>query len=224
VRTGLLCIVAYAADLSNSQFSLFTGLTGSDSITNWKSFFRNLCSQFVDDVEQEGIGGPGFTVEIDETLVRKRKNHTGRLTSDQLHEAWVFGGICRETRQAFVVRVANRSSETLLAAIQQKILPGTRIISDGWKAYSQLASHGYIHDIVNHSENFVDPEDSTINTQRVERMWRTLKEIIPRGASSETRWTYLFEFVFKQRHNWFSLKIDERIRLILCILKKVHFE
>ena len=54
----------------------------------------------------------------------------------------------------------------------------------------------FTHDAVNHSTHFVDPNDPSINTQKIECMWRTLKQIIPKGAQEEIRWTYFSEFVF----------------------------
>lgn len=55
-----------------------------------------------------------------------------------------------------------------------------------------------IHDVINHSENFVDPNDSFINTQRIERLWRSLKEEIPKGCHSSTRKAYIMQFYLKK--------------------------
>ena len=41
-----------------------------------------------------------------------------------------IGGIC------FIIIVPNRSKETLLPIMSEKILPGTTIISDQWWAYN----------------------------------------------------------------------------------------
>ena len=41
------------------------------------------------------IGGPNTTVEVDESLFTRRKNHQER----NLPQQWVFGDICRETRE-----------------------------------------------------------------------------------------------------------------------------
>ena len=68
----------------------------------------------------------------------------------------MFGGICRETQEFFMVPVPNRNARTLLSVIKQKILPGTTIISDCWKSYHCLGDKGYKHLTVNHSITFKD--------------------------------------------------------------------
>ena len=83
-------------------------------------------------------GGPGLTVEIDESKFGKRKYNVGRLIEGQ----WVFRVICRETRDFFLVPVEDESAETLLGVIQQYIEEGTTIISDCWKAYDCLEKEG----------------------------------------------------------------------------------
>ena len=47
----------------------------------------------------------------------------------------VFGGVCRETRECFLVAVPDRTAQTLLAVIRQHIHPNTTILSDEWRAY-----------------------------------------------------------------------------------------
>ena len=54
--------------------------------------------------------------------------------------SYVLGGFECETKRIFIVSVANRNRETLLAAIKKWILPGTTVVSDRWEAYSNLSS------------------------------------------------------------------------------------
>jgi len=134
-----------------------------------------------------------------------------------------FGGICRENGDAFLVAISSRDSATLLQAIRDNIAPGSRVISDCWRAYASLSQEGFNHSQVNHSLNFVDPQDPSVNTQKVERMWKTLKMTIPKECNSDLKWTYIAEFLFKQRHNWYSLTVGERIELIFRTPRGIKF-
>ena len=71
-------------------------------------------------------GGHHKMAEIDESNSGKRKYNVGRLIEGQ----WVSGGLCRETRSCFMVPVEKRDGETLLKVIEERIEPGTTIISD----------------------------------------------------------------------------------------------
>ena len=53
------------------------------------------------------------------------------------------------------------------------------VISDCWKAYGGLQSIDFNHFTVNHIMNFVEP-DSGAHTQHIERLWRYLRNSIPR--------------------------------------------
>lgn len=169
------------------------------------------------------IGGYGLIVEIDESMVFKRKNNIGRLTTNEASKSWVFGGLCRETGETFIEAVQSRDRKTLFEVIRRRIAPGTSIMSDSWKAYLTLSKEGYHHEMVNHSHNFLSPDDPRVNTQRIERAWRTLKSIIPSGCHGEDRWSYLAEYTFKQRIGWYTLSIGERIDKILTALSDISF-
>lgn len=75
--------------------------------------------------------------------------------------------------QCFMVPVHRRDAETLLAIINEHILPGTTIMSDQWATYDQLQNLGFNHGRVNHRQNFVDPN---IHTQNVENLWGRFKK------------------------------------------------
>ena len=147
---------------------------------------------------QPKIGGINKIVEIDETLMYRRKYNRGRL----LNDVWIFGGICREDGRVFAVVVENRKEETLWDQILQHIEKGTTIISDSWSAYSCIKKRGgndYQHLTVNHSKNFIDPETGA-RTQRIERLWRELKEINQRyeGIPRDQVELHLDEFIWRQ--------------------------
>ena len=53
-------------------------------------------------------------------------------------EQWIFGGICHETREVFIVAVPNRSAAVLLGVFREKIFEGTTVISDCWSSYNMV--------------------------------------------------------------------------------------
>jgi hypothetical protein len=220
---SLKCIASYASNFSTHQMAFYCSVVSRSTVTNWRSHFRKICGEYIQNHINHKIGGIGTTVEIDESQIFKRKNHVGRLLTNEDQGIWVVGGICRETRDAFILDVRSRDSRTLKNAIIQHVEIGSRIISDGWRGYSWLVEDSWNHQQVNHSENFVHPQDPDIHTQTIERMWKTLKRTIPKECNSQLRWEYLNEFLFKQRTGWYSLKIGERIQIILNTLKTIRY-
>ena len=141
-------------------------------------------------------------VEIDESKFGKRKYNRGRMVEG----TWVvLGGIERETNHCFLTPCpANRRNEaTLLPIIQQFVLPGSTIITDGWKAYINLGQHGYVHMDVNHSEDFVNPATGA-HTNRIEGTWTDAKyKAFRRGGrkTEESLKNDLSEFMWRKQKN-----------------------
>ena len=144
------------------------------TIVDWYNYAREICLTILEKRSDNVIGGPGKTVEIDESKFGKRKYHKGR----KVDGVWVFGGIERDSKKCFFTCVADRTANTLVFIIKDHIKPGTTIISDCWKAYSPLDKEGFSHLTVNHSVNFVDP-DSGAHTNTIESTWRALKKSLP---------------------------------------------
>ena len=182
------------------------------TICDWCSFAREVVVAWSVG-QEEKIGGPGEIVEIDESKFGKRKYNVGRLIDGQ----WVFGGFCRNTRKSFMVPVRNRDRDTLLAIVKDRILPGTTIISDCWKAYECLESEGFKHLKVNHSYNFVDPETAA-HTNTIERQWRELKRRVPMFGRRKNHFigylaTAMFKMQFPESNKRFHVFINEAAKL-----------
>ena len=170
-----------------------TGMSAK-SMIDWCNFIRDVCCQFLVDHPVQ-LGGPGRTVEIDESKFMHRKYHRGRY-----HEGhWVLGMVERGTNACMMLAVEDRSAATLLPLIAQHVLPGTRIITDGWQAYNQLPPP---HDVVNHRLHFVDPNDPTLHTNTVEGSWALCKSKFRamRGTSDELFNSHLQEFLWRRVH------------------------
>nr|XP_049467032.1 uncharacterized protein LOC120957359 [Anopheles coluzzii] len=63
------------------------------TVNEWFKLHREKCSAYVEE-NSRLIGGPGLTVEIDESLIVRRKYNRGRLP--RTGELWLVGDICRE--------------------------------------------------------------------------------------------------------------------------------
>ena len=167
---------------------------------DWRSFCSEITEYAFDN--QEAISGPGVIVEIDESHFGKRKFNRGRPLSD----IWVFGGIERDSKRSFIVPLVEplpreRTASNLLPLIEKYIKPQSIIISDKWRAYTKLKEQGYVHKVVNHSENFVDPDDPTIHTQNIERLWRDIKEWMKRpGNRSGYFRQYISRYIFIKKY------------------------
>jgi hypothetical protein len=166
----------------------------NNTVIDWNNYLREVCVLNIEARNQGKIGGRGKIVEIDESLFSKRKNNTGRILPQQ----WIFGGLCCETKECFLIQVPDRTMSTLLNEILLNIKKGTKIYSDCWRAYnsSELETACFKHFTVNHSKNFVDPQ-SGAHTQNVERLWGSAKwgNKKHRGTARHHLKSYLAEFM-----------------------------
>lgn len=168
---------------------------GSEAINEWMNYYRCAIAQYFV-TNPLKIGGPGIVVEIDETVITKRKYNRGALRAE---EQWYFGGVERGSNRCFICPVDRRDAATLLPIIQLFILPGTIIMSDKWAAYNRIDQlpELYEHYSVNHSENFVDP-DTGAHTQTIEGTWsqfkRRHKEDMGTARSHFLSYIYLFSW------------------------------
>nr|KAG5702336.1 hypothetical protein BaRGS_003003 [Batillaria attramentaria] len=115
--------------------------------------------------EQTGLP---IIVEIDESKYFHRKYHRGQWREGH----WVA---------------------TLEPIVLQYTLPGFHIISDGWRAYGNLAQLGggiYLHDVIVHDQHLVDPN---IHTNNIKNTWMRAKRKLRRqfGMSEDLFLSYL---------------------------------
>jgi len=115
----------------------------TETVVDWLSYCREICLEIVARQTSQLIGGPGLTVEVDESKFGKRKYNKGRLVEGQ----WVVGSICRETGEIFLAPCPDnkRDAPTLLDIIERHVHKQSVVITDCWKAYDQLDDHGWQH-------------------------------------------------------------------------------
>ena len=170
----------------------YTGLS-ERAVCDWKSSLAGAVAAWMMN-NPKPIGGPGLTVEIDEAMFGKSKYNRGTYRKG----IWVLGGVCRETGECFAVPCPGnrRSADVLLPLIQQFVLPGTIVHTDGWRAYSSLSQNGlYAHGTVNHTLHFVDPLTG-VHTNTQEGLWHHLKMSVDSTQKIED---VFFDWMFRRR-------------------------
>lgn len=159
------------------------------------------------------LGGPGFIVQIDETMLNyKCKSHRGRSPSNYTDALCIVEVKDGHVTRAYACVIPNKAASTTLPIIQSQVVPNSIIWTDEHKTYTALSKNGYNHSTVCHKYNFV-AHDGT-NTQSVESFNNCIKLEIKRrkGVWTIKREEFLKEvcFLFNHRHNL----LDELINLL----------
>ena len=91
-------------------------------------------------------------------------------------------------------------------------MPGTKIITGGWKAYNNFEQEGYIHD-VNHSIEFINNDHPEINMQKIERLWKSLKNELKRECKPGDCNMYIFQFIYFHQQKTGAVQHHDRYLL-----------
>ncbi len=165
------------------------------------------------------------TVEVDETYlggqwknkrrsVRDQGSKRGRGTKKQP----VFGILCRNGT-VWAEVVDDVGAETLQPLISRKVTTGSVVCSDTWKAYTGIASRGYVHRLVNHGEKqYSDGKGNHING--LEGFWGYLKRklVSKGGIRREKLPLYLGEYVWRYNHR--NENDNVKVKRIIKLLER----
>ena len=137
------------------------------TVNNYFTEFRELILEDSIQKHQKELG----IFELDESYfgAKRVRSKRGRGAAGKTP---VFGVLKREGK-VFVSIVPRCSREELLPIIQGKILEGSTIHTDGWKAYDGLILNGYTHYRVFHHENEFVRGKSHVNG--IESFWSFAK-------------------------------------------------
>jgi transposase len=144
------------------------------------------------------LGGPGETVEIDETLVGGKAEGLGR--GKYMANKTIVMAMYEKGGELIARVVPDAKRDTLWSQIEKHVLPGTTIHTDEWRSYTGLALRGYRHQTVNHAaKEYVSPYGCTVN--RVEGYWAMLKRGI-RGTHVHVSAKHLSKYLGEFEYRW----------------------
>ena len=175
------------------------------TVNNYFTEFRELILEDSIQKHQKELG----IFELDESYFGAKRVR-GKRGRGAAGKTPVFGVLKREGK-VFVSIVPRCSREELLPIIQGKILEGSTIHTDGWKAYDGLILNGYTHYRVFHHENEFVRGKSHVNG--IESFWSFAKRRLAKfnGLTDEKFVLHLKECEcrFNLRNENFAVSMEQ---------------
>ena len=159
-------LMHFCEDIPASKTSRLTGIN-RNTVNRYYSHYREhiLSWQYEEVMRLSG------EIEVDESYFGARRVR-GKRGRGAAGKTPVFG-LLKRGGKVFVTAVASCSRAALMPIIEGKVLEGSTIYSDGWKAYDGLILNGYDHYRVFHSKNEFVRGKSHING--IEAFWSFAK-------------------------------------------------
>jgi transposase-like protein len=125
------------------------------------------------------LGADGGPVEVDETFIgpKPQKMHRTRRLKVQdgkpgSNTTIVMGMFDREARKVRAKVIPNVKREVLQTEILKGVEKGSTVYTDGYPGYDNLAAKEYVHETINHVQEYVRGQ---IHTQGIDNFWSLLK-------------------------------------------------
>lgn len=171
------------------------------------------------------------TVEVDETYLggQKKNKNKRQLRKEEpvfgeskrgfgTTKQPVFGILCRGGK-VWATLVNDTEAGDLVPIIEKRVRKGTRICSDTWRAYTGLATRGYVHRTVEHQRKEYVRGRNHING--LEGFFGYLKrQLASRGGIRRERLPlYLAEYVW--RYNNRKLPVAKQVKKVLNLVAEI---
>lgn len=125
------------------------------------------------------IGGNSGPVEVDETFTgpEPQKMHRKRRLKVQdgkprSNNTIVMGMLDRESRRVRAKVIPSVRRDVLQTEILKGVEKGSTVYTDGYPGYDNLATKEYVHETVNHVNEYVRGQ---VHTQGIDNFWSLLK-------------------------------------------------
>jgi len=170
------------------------------------------------------------TVEVDETYLGGQKKN--KRKSQLRKEKEIFGreskrgfgttkqavfGILARSGMVFAKLVDNTEAKDLIPIIKRKVKAGSQICSDTWRAYTGLATRGYVHRTVEHAQKEYAIGKNHING--LEGFFGYLKRKLAAKGGVRREYLSLFLDEYVWRYNYRQMEIDQKVNRLLKLLE-----
>ncbi len=182
-------IKCFSLDLNAYETSVITNI----SHVSCKKIFHKLRVYIFNNLLENETSKGEF--ELDESYFGAKRVR-GKRGRGAAGKTPVFGLLKRD-EYVYVQIVKNCTKAELMPIIEGKILEGSTIHTDGWKAYDGLVLNGYDHYRVFHSEDEFVRGKSHVNG--IESFWSFTKRRLAKfnGLSDDTFYLHLKESEFR---------------------------
>ena len=173
---------------------MLVGKVTKKSVIQWYNYFRDVMTCYF---QNNPVTFINTHVHIDETFIGgKRKYHRGRVP--QVGTRYLVGIIDKNSHKVYIEFVPKRDFVNMIPLITRHVMPGCIINTDGARVYNHLNSMNYVHNVVIHKDNFVDPVTGT-HTNWIEGFWGNLKMKIKsiRGSQKTMLDGHMDEFMYR---------------------------
>ena len=200
-------IKCFSLDLTASDTAVISGLSRNSINTLFNQIRQKIFLLAQAEAGEEKTSG---VFELDESYFGAKRIR-GKRGRGAAGKTPVFG-LLKRAGNVYVQIVDNCSKNELMPIIQGKILEGSSINTDGWKAYDGLVINGYDHYRVFHSHDEFARGKCHVNG--IESFWSFTKRRMAKfnGLTDEKFYLHLKEsqWRFNHRHdNIYNILLKE---------------
>ena len=197
----------FARDCTATQTSERIGIS-RPTVTKVYKLLRERIARLAQQEAEKMLGD----IEIDESYFGPRRVR-GKRGRGAGHKIPVFGMLKRDGK-VYTEIVQQCSREQLLPILKGKVLSGSTVYSDGWKAYDSLV-YNYDHYRVYHSHNEFARGKNHING--IESFWSWSKRRLQKFNGTHTQYFHLH---LKECEWRFNHRQDHLYAILLKELRK----
>ena len=187
-------MMAQKTGVSAKNLKEFMGFGSYQTIWGWLHKLRSVMVW----PDREQLNG---SVEVDDTYIGgEEKERKGRGVQNKVTVVIAVEGV-EDKEKLGRVRfrcIDDASSENLIPFICENVMPGSKVITDGWSGYKALSNEDFIHEVRNIKKSGKQASDLLPNVHLVvtllKRWLRGTHQGAVRGSHLED---YLNEFAFR---------------------------